>query len=111
MTGFFKSKFKEITKNIKSTSEAIQKLTKTKQDLETKISSKTKIYGLETYKILVDKLKGRGNSASSGGKTHKSKKNKRKKYITKKRIINNKKSIKRRNKRNMNRHTRHKKQK
>lgn len=93
--GFFKKRFNEITKNITKTGEIIGKLTKKKQDLEIRISSKTKVFGLETYRKLINILKGR--PAQGGGKykiiKNKTKKNKRKKYITKKRRINNKKSI------------------
>ena len=58
---------------------------------------RTKIFGLETYKKLIDILNGRPKPTQGGGKykiiKNKTKKNKRKKYITKRRRINNKKSI------------------
>jgi hypothetical protein len=112
--GFFKKRFNEITKSITKTGETIQKLTKSKQDLETRISSKTKVYGLETYRKLVNKLKVRiqvsPTSSGGNGKTikNKTKKNKRKMYITKRRRINNKKSVRknsiRKNSRNKIKH-------
>jgi hypothetical protein len=98
----------KIKKGIKSAGDFIQKLTKKKQDLETKIASKTKIYGFDIYSSLVDRLKGRtfrSSSSSVGGKIHKSKKNKRKKCVTKKKMLK-KKSIKRRNYKKRN--TKHK---
>ena len=89
--------FKFLKKNITTIGVNIQNLTKKKQGLEIKISSKTKIFGLETYRNLIDILKGRSQPTQGGGKykfiKNKTRKNKRKKYITKRRRINNKKSI------------------
>lgn len=89
--------FGSLKKSIPKIIKEIQNLTKKKQDLEIRISSKTKVFGLETYRKLINILKGGRAPAQGGGKykiiKNKTKKNKRKKYITKRRRINNKKSI------------------
>ena len=117
---FFKKKFNEITKDKDKAEKTIQKLTKTKQDLEIKIASKTKVYGLTTYQSLVQSLTSRIKpafvpSGVKGGKTiknktikNKTRKNKRKKYITKRQRTNNKKSIRKNRKNNKKHITKHK---
>jgi hypothetical protein len=55
----FKGFFKSSKKELEVISAKIQKLTKAKQDLEVKISAKTKIYGLETFQGMISLFKER----------------------------------------------------
>jgi hypothetical protein len=109
----FKKQFNVITKNIENAGKTIQKLTKTKQDLEIKLASKTKVFGLTTYQTLVQTLSNRVVKSfvpGRGGNLRKNKtrKNKRKKYITKRQRKNNKKSIRKNRKHNKKHITKHK---
>jgi hypothetical protein len=55
----FKGFFKKSKKELDVISAKIQKLTKAKQDLEVKISAKTKVYGLETFQGMIRLFKQR----------------------------------------------------
>ena len=86
---------------------------KTKQDLEIKLARKTKVFGLTTYQTLVQTLSNRVVKSfvpGRGGNLRKNKtrKNKRKKYITKRQRKNNKKSIRKNRKHNKKHITKHK---
>ena len=112
---FFKKKFNEITKDKDKAEKTIQKLTNSKQELEINLAGKTKVYGLTTYQALVQSLSSRVAksffpSGVKGGNLRKKKtrKNKRKKYITKRQRTNNKKSIRKNRKNNKKHITKHK---
>ena len=115
MLAFCKKIMNEITKDKDKAEKTIQKLTKSKQDLEIKLAGKTKVYGLATYQALVKSLSSRvANtffpSGVKGGNLRKKKtrKNKRKIYITKRQRTNNKKSIRKNRKNNKKHITKHK---
>jgi hypothetical protein len=61
----FKGFFKSSKKELEVISAKIQKLTKAKQDLEVKISAKTKVYGLETFQGIVNLFKNRETKTTS----------------------------------------------
>lgn len=83
-------KMKDLSKTIKITGQYIANLTKEKEKLEVRLLAKTKRYCLTTYQTLMDVLRTR--QAQQGGKNKKTRKHKRTKHVTRKRM-NNKKSI------------------
>ena len=61
----FKQQAKSISQGLSKIGEIMQKAIEKKQTFETKIAGKTKVFGLETYKSIVDMLKRRSSSISS----------------------------------------------
>jgi hypothetical protein len=82
-------KMKDLSKTIKITGQYIANLTKEKEKIEVRLLAKTKRYCLTTYQSLMDVLLRR---SQQGGKNKKTRKHKRTKHVTRKRM-NNKKSI------------------
>ena len=88
--GQFKKRTSAIAKDISKITSSINNILKQKTTYETKIAGKTKVFGLETYKKMMDMLKRRRNLPTTGGgkvykktKKYKTKKYKTKKYKTK----------------------------
>lgn len=60
----FKQQATTISKGLSKIGEMMQKVVEKKKTFETKIAGKTKVFGLETYKSIVDMLKQRSSSIS-----------------------------------------------